>query len=83
MKDNAVLQKKNIALSLSGGGIRAAVFHAGVLRYLAEKEILDRVSFISTVSGASLLVGLIYSFSNNSFPSSKEYICLLYTSRCV
>ncbi|MFZ2725842.1 MAG: patatin-like phospholipase family protein [Methylococcaceae bacterium] len=66
--------EKKIGLALSGGGIRAAVFHSGVLKYLAEKGMLEQVSFISTVSGASLLVGLIYEISKNKFPSSKEYL---------
>jgi NTE family protein len=43
-----------IGLALSGGGIRAAVFHLGVLRRLAEQEFLENVSQISTVSGGSL-----------------------------
>ncbi len=69
-----IVENKKIGLALSGGGIRAAIFHSGVLKYLAEKEMLEQVSFISTVSGASLLMGLIYTFSNNKFPSSKEYL---------
>lgn len=41
-----------IGLSLSGGGIRAAVFHLGVLRRLAEDHRLENVSMLSTVYGA-------------------------------
>lgn len=67
-------EKRKIGLALSGGGIRAAVFHTGVLKCLAEKKLLEQVSFISTVSGASLLLGLVYSFSGNKFPSSNEYL---------
>lgn len=49
-----------IALSLSGGGYRAAVYHIGVLAYLdtitddTGKSILDYVSILSSVSGGSL-----------------------------
>ena len=67
-------QERKIGLTLSGGGVRAAIFHSGVLKYLAEKGMLEQVSFISTVSGGSLLMGLVYTFADNNFPSSKEYI---------
>lgn len=67
-------QERKIGLALSGGGIRAAIFHSGVLKCLAEKGMLEQVSFISTVSGASLLMGLVYTFAGNKFPSSKEYL---------
>lgn len=49
-------------------------FHAGVLRFLAERRQLEAVSQISTVSGASLLVGLIFARSNMVWPSSSAYI---------
>ena len=51
--------RKPIALALSGGGIRAMVFHLGVMRHLAERGLLESVDKISTVSGGSLLVGLL------------------------
>lgn len=65
--------KAPIYLALSGGGVRAMAFHAGVLKYLAESRALDRVREISTVSGGSLLVGLLYSLNNKKWPSSKAY----------
>jgi predicted acylesterase/phospholipase RssA len=46
-------------LALSGGGFRASFFHVGVLRRLAEMEILGRLNVISTVSGGSI-VGALY-----------------------
>ena len=54
-----------IGLALSGGGFRASIFHMGVLKYLAEKNKLEEISYISSVSGGSLLIGLIYSLNNN------------------
>ena len=68
------LAKAQLALALSGGGVRAMAFHAGVLRFLAERDALESVSHISTVSGGSLLVGLIYKHSNMQWPSSKTYL---------
>lgn len=44
-----------LGLSLAGGGFRASLFHLGVLRRLAELDLLRRVEFISTVSGGTLI----------------------------
>jgi predicted acylesterase/phospholipase RssA len=44
-----------LGLALSGGGFRAAFFHLGVLRRLAELDLLRYVSVLSTVSGGSIL----------------------------
>ena len=62
-----------IALALSGGGVRAMVFHLGVLQFLAERQLLERVSRISTVSGGSLLVGLMLQENMLRWPSSKTF----------
>jgi NTE family protein len=62
-----------IGLALSGGGVRAAVFHLGVLGRLADEGLLERVAFVSTVSGGSLGTGLVYALSGNRWPTSEEY----------
>ncbi|MGY4473712.1 patatin-like phospholipase family protein [Bradyrhizobium sp. USDA 3364] len=46
---------KNIALCLSGGGLRATFFHFGVVRLLRDAQLLGRVSHIFSVSGGSIL----------------------------
>ena len=54
-----------IAISLSGGGFRAAMFHLGTLSYLNHlklsdgRSMLDDVNIISTISGSSI-TGLWY-----------------------
>lgn len=63
-----------ISLCLSGGGIRAVVFHMGVLKYLAEVGFLEKITKVSSVSGGSILVGLILHENNMEWPSSEEYI---------
>jgi len=68
------MRNKKIGLALSGGGYRAAVFHVGVLSYLAENKLLENVSHVSTVSGGSIAMGLIYKLNNNQWPSNDEYI---------
>jgi NTE family protein len=72
------IEQSKIALVLSGGGIRAMVFHLGVLKFLAEKNSFERVSRISTVSGGSLIVGLIYQEASLKWPSSATFINTVY-----
>jgi NTE family protein len=62
-----------LGLALSGGGVRAAAFHAGVLQYFAEQGQLEYVSHISSVSGGSLFVGLVMSRSEYEWPTSVGY----------
>src|SRR5262245_66247182 len=47
--------RPGVALCLSGGGFRAALFHLGALRRLNELRVLSRVTHISAVSGGSIL----------------------------
>lgn len=70
----------SIALALSGGGVRAMVFHLGVLQYFAERQLLERVSHISTVSGGSLLVGLMLQENKLRWPSSEIFLSLVLPS---
>ena len=63
-----------LGLAMSGGGLRAAVFHFGMLARLAEDCLLEHVSYISTVSGGSLGMALIFAQSDNVFPSSSEFL---------
>ena len=64
----------SLALILSGGGLRAAIFHLGLIMRLASEDRIEDVAGISTVSGGSLAVGLIFSKNNLTWPSSSEYI---------
>lgn len=63
-----------MGLALSGGGMRAAVFHLGVLGRLADDGLLENVEFVSTVSGGSLGTGLVYTLSGNQWPTSADYV---------
>lgn len=48
-------QESALALALSGGGLRATLFHLGVVERLYELGVLDGISYLSTVSGGSIL----------------------------
>ena len=66
-----------IALSLSGGGYRAAAFHLGTLEMLERLELLDKVNVLSTVSGGTI-TGAAYACAiaeNTPFP---EFSARLY-----
>ncbi len=65
---------QRIGLALSGGGIRATIFHLGVLKWLAQRNRMEQVAHISSVSGASLCVGLIYAHSGYSWPKSEVFL---------
>lgn len=65
---------RRIALALSGGGIRAMAFHLGVLKFLAERSLLEEVHRVSTVSGGSLLIGLLLKETGMRWPSSEEFV---------
>jgi len=70
-----------IGLALSGGGFRASLFHIGVLKRLAQLDILRHIQVISTVSGGSI-VGMYYYLElkkllekeENSLLSKADYI---------
>lgn len=74
MNDSKSVDKQAIGLALSGGGVRAAAFHSGVLRYLAEQELLGDVVHVSSVSGGSLFVGMVFRLGDYRWPSSQTYL---------
>ena len=63
-----------IALAFSGGGVRATVFHLGVLARLARQDLLGNVKIVSSVSGGSLAAGLVFSSAGLRWPDSEEYL---------
>jgi len=69
-----ILSSAKIGLALSGGGIRAAIFHLGVLEYMAEAGLFSKIASISSVSGASMCMGLIFAANNNKWPTEKEFL---------
>ena len=62
-----------LGLALSGGGVRAAVFHLGVLQCLASRRALEAVTRLSTVSGGSLVMAAVMAQAGGRWPSSADY----------
>jgi predicted acylesterase/phospholipase RssA len=72
---------KKIAISLSGGGYRAASFHLGTLSYLNRlkyegKPLLENVKLISTVSGGTI-TGVVYALKKQEGSSFEEFYYFL------
>ena len=63
-----------ISIAFSGGGVRATVFHLGVLARLARQNLLGKVEMVSSVSGGSLAAGLVLASAGYRWPSSEEYL---------
>jgi len=68
------LHNTRIGLALSGGGIRAAIFHLGALQYLAQAGLFSRIANISTVSGASMAIGILLGANGNKWPTECDFI---------
>ncbi len=51
----AIHKQETAALCLSGGGIRSATFNLGILQGLADHRMLNRLHYISTVSGGGYI----------------------------
>lgn len=70
--------ESGLALCLSGGGYRAMLFHTGVLWRLYEAGLLQELDRISSVSGGSIVAGLLgLNWSRLNFQgsnSSDEFI---------
>jgi hypothetical protein len=73
-----------VALSFSGGGMRAAAFSYGVLQGFNETEVrsrtgpvslLDRLDFLSGVSGGSVLAAYYGLRAKPRLPISKSAFC--------
>ena len=65
--------------SYRGGALRWRLPRAGVspwhvLARLASGNLLEEVSFVSTVSGGSLAAALIYAANDYRWPSSQIYL---------
>ena len=64
-----------LGLALSGGGARATVFHLGVLKRIAEcPDRWNEINFISTVSGGSLCVALVFEKAGKRWPSAEMFL---------
>jgi NTE family protein len=64
-------ERTGVALCLSGGGYRAALFHLGGLRRLNELGVLANVDAISAVSGGSILAAVLADKVGDAWPTAE------------
>jgi NTE family protein len=64
-------RKEKVGLCLSGGGFRAALFHLGSLRRLNEIGMLQKIDYLSAVSGGSILVGFLLEKFDYEWPTNS------------
>src|SRR5437588_12507011 len=63
------MDKEEVPLSslcISGGGIRSATFALGILQGLAEKGLLGRFDYLSTVSGGGYIGGWLTAWKHRA-----------------
>ena len=58
-----------MGLALSGGGIRSATFNLGVLQALCNSDMLEKVDYLSTVSGGGYIGSCLTTLLNSPTPS--------------
>jgi predicted acylesterase/phospholipase RssA len=69
-----------IGLALSGGGLRATLYHLGLVRFLRDAGILSRVTHITSVSGGSIFAAHLalnwdrYNGSANDFDAAAAEV---------
>lgn len=49
-------------------------FHAGIFEYLAQNNTLEKISYVSSVSGGSLFTGMLFCYNGMEWPDSNKYI---------
>ncbi len=59
LQSSSTTKEDGLVLCLSGGGFRATLFHLGALRRLNELGVLAKVQVITSVSGGSILNGIL------------------------
>ena len=52
-------ERADVGICLSGGGFRASLYGLGVLRYLAEAQVLPRTAVVCGVSGGSVAAAAV------------------------
>ena len=70
--DDSNLRENLVGLALSGGGIRSAIFSLGVMQRLAKEGCLERVDYLSTVSGGGYIGGSLTWFLNSGFNTTSD-----------
>ncbi|HEU0120145.1 MAG TPA: patatin-like phospholipase family protein, partial [Bryobacteraceae bacterium] len=68
-----LISGEELFLSLSGGGLRATIFHLGVMLFLSTSKHLDKVRGIVSVSGGSILAAHIVNHWQDATGSEEGF----------
>lgn len=74
------MKELKLGLALSGGGYRAAAFHLGTLKKLHSLNLLEKVGFISTISGGSIIGAYFGLYGKDFLKFEKNFKLLLQKS---
>ena len=69
--DNPPTRFQLVGLALSGGGIRSATFGLGVLEALKKPGLLEKIHYLSTVSGGGYIGALVHRELRARQPASR------------
>ena len=69
-------EARRIGLALSGGGARAIAFHLGCMRALHDRNVLDRISVLSAVSGGSVIAAM-WAYQETTFSEFERRVLRL------
>jgi choline dehydrogenase-like flavoprotein len=61
-----------VGLAISGGGIRSATFHLGVLQTLARQRLIPQIDFLSTVSGGGYIGAFLGRLFTRAVPKAQN-----------
>jgi choline dehydrogenase-like flavoprotein len=61
-----------VGLAISGGGIRSATFHLGVLQTLARARFIPQIDFLSTVSGGGYVGAFLGRLFTRAVPKAQN-----------
>ena len=61
-QDKIIVEPEGVGLAFSGGGIRSATFNLGILQGLAKAKLLDKIHYLSSVSGGGYIGGWLISW---------------------
>ena len=63
-----------VGLAISGGGIRSATFHLGLLQILARARLISQIDFMSTVSGGGYIGAFLGRLFTRAAPKAQNIV---------
>jgi choline dehydrogenase-like flavoprotein len=69
---NGAISNDYVGLAISGGGIRSATFHLGVLQTLARQRLIPQIDFLSTVSGGGYIGAFLGRLFTRAVPKAQN-----------